>query len=101
VLGAQPDVNGGDIGVGALGIALDATSWGVQKMRCDIGSSGPRRSGKSVYQAFANSTRGGVPSVKRARNRNSEIFVVLQEYARITVKEYLFSSTTSNPADES
>jgi hypothetical protein len=48
------------------------------KMRCDVSSCGPPRSGQGVYQAFANSNLGVASAVSRARNLSSEAFVVLQ-----------------------
>jgi hypothetical protein len=55
---------------------------GARKMRCDVGSCGPPRSGQGVYEALINSTRAVLPSVRRARNLSSGVFVDWQRYGQ-------------------
>ena len=55
------------------------------KMRCDVGSCGPLHSGRGVNQALVNSTRGVPPSVSRARNLSSGVFVNWQRYGDLNL----------------
>jgi hypothetical protein len=53
----------------------------------------PSTSGQDVYEAFINSTRGVPPSISRARNLSSGVFVIWQRYGCIQDPAYRFPRT--------